>query len=42
MPPGKRKIVHNPDMGVGTCDNRGNEYSNVRSIYGEKVDWGFD
>jgi hypothetical protein len=36
-----RNTVHNPVMGVGTSDNRCNEYFNIRGIYGEKVDWRF-
>jgi hypothetical protein len=34
---GKMKLVHNPDMGAGTSDNRCSECSNVRDIYGKKV-----
>jgi hypothetical protein len=28
-------------MGAGTSDNRHNECSNIRGIYGEKVGWKF-
>jgi hypothetical protein len=33
----KERIVHNPDTGVSTSDNRCNECSNIKDIYGEKV-----
>jgi hypothetical protein len=35
-----RNIVYNPDMGVGTSDNRCNGCSKARGIYVEKVGWG--
>jgi hypothetical protein len=34
-----RKIVHSPDMGADTSDNR---CSNIKGIYNEKVGWVFD
>jgi hypothetical protein len=35
-----RNIVHSPDMGAGTSDNRCNGCSNIRGIYGGNVGWG--
>jgi hypothetical protein len=31
------KIVHNPYMGAGTSDNRGNECSNIMGIYTKNI-----
>jgi uncharacterized UBP type Zn finger protein len=36
-----RKIGHSPDVGVGASDNSCSVCSHIRSIYDEKVSWGF-
>jgi hypothetical protein len=36
----KERIVYNPEMNAGTSDNRCNECSDIRGIYGEKVGCG--
>jgi hypothetical protein len=37
----RKLIMHSPDMGAGTSDNRCHESCNIRSIYDERVVWGF-